>query len=267
MNLQTLKIYAKVWLRLTALQFQQQVANARAAAAFLIFGKVFRFVTAFIFLFVIVSQAKVLAGYNLAQAVFVLALFNWGSSLTQLFFRGVYQFKQKVEDGTFDFYLLSPISELFYSLFSYTDPLDAMLMVPYTVVLGWAWINTGYPVTAVSIIVLMLSLVAMALFVFSVHVFILSIGVKYLEVDNTIMLYRDLERMAAYPIDIYGKYISPFLTYIIPFAVLATIPAKIIFGQINPMMLLIFVSLSLCETYLALRFWRYSLKDYTSASS
>ena len=267
MKQSTLKIYIKVWLRLTALQFQEQVANARVAAVFLILGKVFRLATAFVFLFVIVSQAKVLAGYNLNQAIFVLALFNWGSSLTQLFFRGVYQFRDKVEDGTFDFYLLSPVSELFYSLFSYTDPLDAMLMLPYTIVLGWAWVNTGYPVTIPHVLLLLLCLVSMAIFVFAVHVFIIGVGVKYLEVDNTIMLYRDLERMAAYPIDIYGKYVGPFLTYVIPFAILATIPSKIIFGWISPAIVLLFLGLSVLEVYGALWFWRRSLKSYSSASS
>ena len=267
MNLRTLKRYLKIWTRLTALQFQEQIANARVAAILLLAGKALRFVTAFIFLWAIVGQAKVLAGYNLAEAVFVLALFNWGTSLTELFLRGVYQFKQKVEDGTFDFYLLSPVSELFYSLFSYTDALDLMMMIPYTIVLFWSWQNTGYPVTGQGLLWVAIAIVAMCLFVLSLHILVLGIGVKYIEVDNTVMLYRDVERMAAFPIDIYTKIVGFSLTYIIPFAVIATVPAKIIFGRLSPTILLFFLALTFVELQLALAFWRHSLRGYTSASS
>ena len=127
MKLTHLKAYVRVWLKLTTQQFQSQVANSRGAAALFIFGKLFRLGTAFLMIYVIIGRAKLIAGYDLSQAVFILALFNLISSLTQLFMRGIYVFRQKVVDGTFDFYLLNPLSELFYSLFSYTDPLDLIL--------------------------------------------------------------------------------------------------------------------------------------------
>ncbi len=262
-----IRAYWKVWARLTALQFEQQVANAKGAAIIMIAGKLVRFVFAFIFIWVVVGQAKVLAGYNLAQAIFILALFNWGSTITQLFYRGVYQFHDKVRDGSFDFYLLSPLNELFYSLFSYTDPLDVITVIPYTVILFWAWHNTGFPITGLNLLSVLLTLIIMMVFVFAVHVFIIGIGVKYLEVDNTIMLYRDLERMAAYPIDVYGKFLGFTMTFVLPFAIIATIPAKLIFGLLHPLYLLIFLVIALVELKLSLSFWHNALKSYGSASS
>lgn len=262
-----LSSYWRVWLRLLSLQFETQIANSRGAAVLFILSKLFRLATAFLFVYVIVGQAKMLAGYTLSQAIFILALFNWISTSTQLFFRGVYMFRDRVSNGTFDFYLLNPLNELFYSLFSYTDPLDLILMFPYTGIVIWAWVATDAPFTILSILLLIFCIFLISVIVFSLHVCIIAIGVMYLEVDNTIMLYRDLEKMAAFPVDIYGKYLGSALTYVLPFALLATVPAKLIFGMLNPAILTIFTVIAILYLYLSLKFWNHALKSYSSASS
>lgn len=261
------KAYLRVWLKLTAQQFQTQLANARMAAFLFIFSKLFRLGTAFLMLYIIVDRARLISGYDLSQAVFILALFNLISSLTQLFMRGIYVFRQKVVDGNFDFYLLNPLSELFYSLFSYTDPLDLILIIPYMGIMVWAWTLTSFPISLLSILFLLAVIAIVMVMIVAWHIVILAIGVRYLEVDNTIMLYRDLERMAAFPIEIYGKYGSSILTYLFPFALMATIPARIVFGLYNPWFLLLFAVLAYLELRLALWIWRRSLLHYSSASS
>lgn len=262
-----MKAYLRVWLKLTAQQFQSQVANARGAAILFIFGKLFRLATAFLFIWVIMDRAKLIAGYNLSQAIFILALFNLISSLTQLLMRGIYVFRQKVVDGTFDFYLLNPLSELFYSLFSYTDPLDLILFLPYVGIVIWSWVGTGFPITLISVLFIILIICIAEIMILSLYILIISIGVRYLEVDNTIMLYRDLEKMASMPIEIYGKYGSTVLTYVFPFALMATIPARLTFGLFNPWYLIIFAVLALVQLKLSLWFWHRSLLTYSSASS
>lgn len=262
-----IKAYLRVWLKLTAQQFQSQVANARGAAILFIFSKLFRLATAFLFIWVIMDRAKLIAGYNLSQAIFILALFNLISSITQLFMRGIYIFRQKVVDGTFDFYLLNPLSELFYSLFSYTDPLDLILFLPYLGIMVWAWLATGFPITISSILILLLIIAIVMLMILAWHIVIIAIGVKYLEVDNTIMLYRDLERMASMPIEIYGKYGAATLTYVFPFALMATIPARLVFGLYNPWYLCLFALLAFIQLRVALYLWHRALLSYSSASS
>lgn len=267
MKLTHLKAYARVWIKLTAQQFQSQVANARGAAILFILGKLFRLASALLLIFVVVGKAKFIAGYSLDQAILLLMIFNFTQTISQLFLRGVYIFRQKVVDGTFDFYLLNPLSELFYSLFSYTDPLDILISIPNIIFVGWAWINAGYTISLSSILLLLLVTIISTLMVTAWHIIIISVGVKYLEVDNTIMLYRDLERMGAFPVAIYGKFGENLLTYVFPFALMATVPAKLIFGMFNPWYLLIFAALALIQLKIALFIWRRALLSYSSASS
>lgn len=267
MKLTHLKAYVRVWLKLTAQQFESQVANARGAAALFILGKVFRLGSALLLVYVVVGKAKLIAGYSLNEAIFLLMLFNLAQTISQLFLRGVYIFRQKVVDGTFDFYLLNPLSELFYSLFSYTDPLDMIVTTPYIFLVGWAWVNAGYPITLPLILLLVVILIISTIMVTAWHIIIISIGIKYLEVDNTVMLYRDLERMGAFPVAIYGRAGENILTYIFPFALMSTIPAQLIFGMFNPWYLLIFAALALVQLQIALFIWHRSLLSYSSASS
>lgn len=261
------KAYLRVWLKLTAQQFQSQVANARGAAVVFLLGKIFRLASALLFVYVVVGKAKLIGGYTLNQAVLLLLLFNFIQTISQLFLRGVYLFRQKVVDGTFDFYLLNPLSELFYSLFSYTDPLDIIVSVPYAFFVFWAWGSAGYAITLPTILLLILIIIIGMLIVTAWHIVVIAIGVKYLEVDNTIMLYRDLERMGAFPVAIYGHFGENLLTYVFPFALMATIPANLIFGMFNPWYLLIFLALGVIQLKIALFIWRRALLSYSSASS
>lgn len=262
-----IKAYTRVWLKLTAQQFQQQIANSRGAALLFIFGKVFRLASALLLVYVVVGRAELIAGYTLNQAIFILLIFNLTSTIAQLFLRGVYMFRQKVVDGTFDFYLLNPLSELFYSLFSYTDPMDLLLLIPYIYLTLWAWTSAGFAITASSLLLLIAAILIATLMIIAWHIVIIAIGVKYLEVDNTIMLYRDLERMGAFPASMYGNFGENLLTYVFPFALLATIPANIVFGLFNPWYLIGFAFLALVQLKLSLWIWRGALKSYSSASS
>lgn len=267
MQLHHIKAYARVWLKLTAQQFQTQIANARGAALIFIFGKVFRLASALLLVYVVVGKAELIAGYTLQQAVFILLIFNLTSTIAQLFLRGVYIFRQKVVDGTFDFYLLNPLSELFYSLFSYTDPMDVLLLIPYIYLTLWAWVNAGFAITGINLFLFVASIAIATLMIIAWHIVIIAVGVKYLEVDNTIMLYRDLERMGAFPVSMYGRIGENILTYVFPFALLATIPADIVFGVFNPWYLLGFALLALVQLKISLWIWRSALKSYSSASS
>lgn len=267
MKLRAVRSYWRVWLTLTKQQFQQQIVNARGAAILFIFGKLFRLATAFLLLYLVVGRAQLISGYTLAQAIFILTLFNLMSQATQMLMRGIYVFRQKIVDGTFDFYLLNPLSELFYSLFSYTDPMDLILFIPYIGLTIWAATLTGATFTFFNVMGTILLLILALLTIVAWHIFILGVGIRYLEVDNAVMLYRDLEKMAAFPINMYGKFGSVFLTYIIPLALLSTIPANLLFGLFNPLSILLFAALAVLQLKLALWYWRRSLLHYSSASS
>jgi ABC-2 type transport system permease protein len=99
------------------------------------------------------------------------------------------------------------------------------------------------------------------------HIAVLALGILTTEIDNTIMLYRDITRMGTVPIDIYKEPLRGFLTFIIPVGVMMTFPAKALMGLLSAQMVIFSFLISGIFLWGSLRFWKYALKHYSSASS
>jgi ABC-2 type transport system permease protein len=99
------------------------------------------------------------------------------------------------------------------------------------------------------------------------HIIILSFSIVSLEVDHTIMIYRDLTSLGRLPIDIYKQPLQGFLTYLIPVGIMITLPAKAIMGIVGPFGILSAFVVGAIALFIAFRFWNYALTKYSSASS
>ena len=88
-----------------------------------------------------------------------------------------------------------------------------------------------------------------------------------LELDHTIMIYRDLTSLGRLPIDIYKQPLQGFLTYLIPVGIMVTLPAKAIMGIVGPAGILLALLIGVIALFVAFRFWNYALTKYSSASS
>lgn len=266
-RLKLVKTYLKVWLRLTKLRLVRQIINTKFGGILFLLGKIIRLLFQVVFIYILVGKTNAIVGYNLYQALFILLTLNVSGTLIQMLLRGVYLFRQRIIDGSFDYFLLSPLNELFLSLFSYTDPLDIVMMIPSTIALIWVWAKAGIPITFLTVSIYITFIIIAIIFAIAWHTIVIASGVIFLEVDNIIMVYRDVETMARFPIDIYNKTLQFGLTYIIPIAVMATIPAKVLFGKSTLTSLPIFAVLSILNLYLAWKYWNFALTKYSSASS
>jgi len=99
------------------------------------------------------------------------------------------------------------------------------------------------------------------------HIIVLSMGIITLEIDHSVMIYRDLTSLGRFPIDIYKQPLQGFLTYIIPVGVIVTLPAKALMGLVSIQGILGAFVLGLIFIFISLKFWNYALTKYTSASS
>jgi len=88
-----------------------------------------------------------------------------------------------------------------------------------------------------------------------------------MEIDHTVMIYRDLVSMGRLPIDIYKEPFKSLLTFIVPVGVMVTIPAKALIGLVGPVGVVSSLIFGLALLFFSIKFWHYALKKYTSASS
>lgn len=261
-KLKRLRIYLKIWWASTKLSFASVLEN-RLGVIFFTSGKFVRFAFFIGFLLVIHQKVQHIAGYTLGQMITFFLMFNVIDLFGQLFFRGIYWFRQQVVSGEFDFKLTKPVSPLFQVLTRHTDILDLPLFFLTVAFL----LRQGITLNAFQATLFALTLLAGFVIVTAIHIAVAALGVITTEVDHTIMIYRDLSMMARVPIDIYTDAIRALLTFVIPIAIAFTLPAKTLMGLVSLPTVLLALVISIATLAASLYLWRFALTQYSSASS
>lgn len=260
-----MKKYFLVWLRFAINGFQSQ-SQARFAMMIFLIGKLLRFAIFTLFIVVLINNTKALAGYSLDQVIFFFLSFNLVDVLSQLMFREVYRFRQAVVMGSFDFYLVKPINALFRSLFGGPDLIDFITLIPLIWAIVFFMVKLGIG-DLLGILTYILLLSVAFLIATSFHILVLALAVLTSEIDHAIMMYRDIVGMGRFPIDIYKEPLRSLLTFIIPVGIMMSFPAKSLLGLLSPALLIYSIIFALILFYLSLKIWKYSLREYASASS
>lgn len=257
--------YIKVWLILCANSFQTFFISRIGAIIFLV-GKTVRFLFYLAFLVLLVSNTRVLAGYNLWQVILFYLTFNFIDSLTQMLFREVYRFRQYIVSGNFDLLLVKPVNSLFRILLGGTDFLDLITLVPFLFFIGLTIIQL--PQISISGMIFYIFLLINALVIAaSFHILVMALAILTLEIDHAIMIYRDVVGMGKLPVDIYGQPLRSLITFIIPVGIMMTFPVKSLLGILSFSALIASFAFGIILFIASVAVWNYALRQYTSASS
>ncbi len=262
--MKTLIRYLKIWWMLSINSFSMVFAQ-RGAMAFLLIGKVLRFTFFFGFLYFLVSGVNKLVGYSVNQVILFFLTFYIVDVISQFFFREVYRFRPKIVSGDFDLSLIKPINPLFQSLAGGADVIDLVTIPPLLIATIYfaALLAPDFWHSLLYIFLVFNGLVISTAF----HIAVLAMGIITLEIDHTIMIYRDLTALGRFPVDIYKQPLQGILTYLIPVGIMVTLPGKALMGLVSPTGVLLSFAIGAVFLLISLRFWNFALTKYTSASS
>lgn len=260
-----MKRYFKIWLLLATNSIQTSLAS-RFNASILILGKLLRFGMFLFFLTLIGSKTKLISGYSLPQIILFFLTYQLLDTLPQLLLREVYRFRGYIVRGDFDYFLVKPFSPLFRALFGGTDILDVPVAIISIIAISITAKYIG-PISIPNIIFYFFLVINTLCIAISFHILALSLAVVSTEIDNVILLYRDVTLMGRVPVDIYKEPIRSFITFIIPVGIMMTFPAKALLGLLSPLMILLAIMLSLLILFISISIWKKSLQAYSSASS
>lgn len=255
----------KIWLIISSRAAQSQLLTNWSGILFIL-GKMVRFFLFFIFLFAVLSSAKNLASYTREQVILFFLVFNLVDITVQFLFRGVYQFRSLVVSGNYDLDLLKPLPSFFKPIFGWTDILDLITLLPlwiYFIYFGF----TNHLFQISQLLIFLVFFFNALILAFAFHLFVCAVCVLTTEIDHLIWIYRDLTNMARFPTDIYNKGIRYVLTFTIPVIILITVPAKVLLGLLFWRWAISAFLISGLFLGVSLKFWRYALSRYSSASS
>jgi len=256
--------YSKIWWLMSKNAFLA-VLTQRVGFGIFLLGKLLRFIFFFGFIFFLLKGTNRLAGYDLNQTLLFFLTFSLIDTLSQFFFREVYRFRPQVISGNFDLVLVKPVNALFRSLMGGADIIDLVTIPPLIFAVAYigSLLHPGILHATYYILLVFNGLILATAF----HIAVLALGIITLEVDYTIMVYRDLTNFTRFPIDIYKGPAKGILTFLIPVGVMMAFPAKAALGLISFSGVVWSVALGVFALFLALRFWNFALKKYASASS
>lgn len=252
---------------MSATQEFQRILTTRVSALFFFLGKLIRFVMSLVLLILLRNNTSLISGYTLDEVIIFFLTFNLIDIVAQMFFRGVYMVSGKIRSGELDGYLAKPINVLFRLLTGSPDINDFIISIPFFVFTLYFILQTLPALTIWSIALYMVFLFNGLVIALAFHIFVVCFGILTTEVDNTIMLYRDISQMGRFPVEIYREPLRAFITYIIPVGVMMNIPAKVLIHQPNIGMLILSIGISMSFLFISLKTWGRAMKQYTSASS
>jgi ABC-2 type transport system permease protein len=230
---------------------------------FFTLGKIFRFAIFFIFIFYLLSNTKFLIGYTLNQTLIFYLVYNIVDTISQFLFREVYRFRPLVVNGELDSILIKPYHPFMRILIGGIDIMDCALFFPYFGLLIYMIFQTPH-ISVINILTSVSLIINAFIIATAFHILVLAFGIVSTEVDHTILIYRDISKMGAFPVDIYKEPLRSVLTFIIPIGIMITFPAKALFGLLSIPMILLCFGISFTMLFISLWSWNKALQRYQS---
>lgn len=263
---QRLLTYWQIWY-LTAQNALQETFINRWSHLLFFTGKCLRLCMSLILLWLLKERNVSLAGYSSDQVIVFFLTYQIVDLVSQIFYRGVYTFGQKIRSGEFDFLLAKPVSPLFRALTGNPDLDDAAFAVPTLAIALYLFIQLDLHFTWHGTVLYLVLLGNSFLIATALHILVLVIGILSTEVDNAIWIYRDVMRLGQFPITMYAQPLRFALFWFIPAGLMITIPAQVITQVPVTYSVVTVTTFGLIFFMMSLRIWKWALTQYSSASS
>jgi len=244
-------------------QSLKTTTQSRQAVFIFTLAKILRFIFLFGLIFLIFSKTNNISGWSLNQIIILYLTFNLIDTFSQVLYREVYRFRPLVVSGNLDLILVKPYHPFLKVLLGGVDLLDFLLLIPYSSLLIFFILKENVSFFSFSwyIALVFNGFITTTAF----HIFVLALGLLTTEVDNAIMIYRDILNLGRFPIEIYQEIISFIFTFIIPIGVMITFPVKALFNLLSFKNIIFSFLISFLLLLLSIKFWQIGLKKYQSA--
>ena len=223
----------------------------------------------------VLQRFKNIAGWTLAEIAFLYGTVETGFGIMDLLFSGFdpQGFGQRVRRGSFDQILLRPVNVTLQVMGSEFALRRLARISQGVVVLFFSllWIDVHWTLfKATLILVVVVSIVCFFGGLFVIGSTITFWTVQSIEVVN-IFTYGGTEMMT-YPMSIYNKWLRRFFTFVIPAIFLNYYPALYILDKPDPFNMPSFAPLlspvvGVGMLSVALAFWRFGIRHYTSTGT
>lgn len=224
----------------------------------------------FLAIWILLNKFNNIGGWSFFEILFLQALAYFIRAVAaSLVWDGMYQMGSYVRDGTLDRFLVAPVNSFFYIIGrNFTVwivshiAIGAAAMVIMASFLDIQW-------TFRSVLYLIIGMLAGVLVYGALIIIGGAVSFWFVKSEWFFMILLDTLPLINYPISIYPKLLRSVLTFIIPIALMNYYSAAHILGKlnINLMVMLVILGVSIILVWLAYRFWWFGTKYYQGTGS
>lgn len=213
-------------------------------------------------------HTSTLAGWNEEQAMIFVAAYILVDALQMtIFSTNLWWFPILVNRGDLDYYLVRPVSTLF---FLSTREFAANSLCNVFIAIGimiWAFFSYSGPLLWWKILLFIVLILNGTFMYYMVHMLFL-VGVFWTHSARGFdSMFRQLCLVYERPDGIFRGTARKIFTTILPFCLMCSFPARLLFEDFQFSILLHIIAVTLCIFFLLQAVWKISLKAYSSASS
>lgn len=198
-----------------------------------LFGLI-REATGFVLIWVILSRFQAIAGWTLGEVAFLYGLRVMVHGIVGLGTGNIWSLEFRVRQGEFDRYLVRPLSPLL-QLLTESVPISAfgeLIGGPALFLAANTLVHVDW--TPLAILYLLAAVIGGAMLELSIRVFIVSFSFRALRVTGLMSILDDIfSNFGTYPLGIFSISLQAVLTFAIPVAFMAYLPAAVLLGKTN----------------------------------
>jgi ABC-2 type transport system permease protein len=215
------------------------------------------------------SQVDSIGTWGYGQMTVFIGTFSLINSLNLLVCTfGVMQIPEKVRDGTLDHYLTKPVNALLRLSLERFDPAGIPLIALSVIIITYGASTAGVAVTVPVALLYIALVLVMSLLWYDMSVILRTLSF-FFHVAGDI---DPIERMEAHLLDlnfkipgiIYDGLFKALFYFVLPYGIMATVPAQALTGTLTGRGLLHALGVAAVFTVISLKFWRFGLKRYKS---
>lgn len=227
-----LKKYARLYKSFT-IQYLKILMQSKVNFFIGFFGFFCLQATGIAFIYLIFEKIPTLNGWSLDEVVFIYGFSQLPRGLDHLFTDFIWIFSQNViVRGEFDRYLLRPLNPLFQLIVERFQPdgLGEILIGLILIFLSGSHLHMKFGF--LDILVFAVVIISGSVIYTSIKLFFASFAFWIKNSISILDMIYSLNDFAKYPIGIYSKAVQVIITFIIPFAFTAFIPAGYFIGKV-----------------------------------
>jgi ABC-2 type transport system permease protein len=239
----------------------------RANLVFQICLTVLNIASSFAVVSTVYTQTRTLGGWHLNEAIILLGTFQIVSGIFMTFVEpNVSWFSGQVRDGKLDSILIQPVSSLFMISLGKCEPLALSQVGMGLMVVGLGWHDGGTLPSWLGVLGWLILIGVGLVIAWASRVLIASVSLWVPSIELGV-LYAAFWQFGRYPVAIYHQPLRFFLTYVLPFAFLATFPTSAMTGRTDLLLPLLGMAVGFVAVMIVQQVWKIGLRRYTSATS